>query len=155
MARDRLYTMFSEALQDGLISDNPVRHVKRLEEPTPDIDPFTFEEVEAILREAQGQERAILTILLLTGMRSGEALALRWDDLDFGRGQIRVRNTLSRYGLGAPKTPGSIREVEMLASSQRASRAKRADDAAKDWVCFCKRKWWAARRDQPARACLA
>jgi integrase len=114
MARDRLYTMLSEAHADGLISDNPVRHVKRLEEPTPDVDPFTLEEVETIVREAQGQEGAVFTVLLFTGMRPGEALALRWDDLDFARNQIRVRQTLSRYGVGSPKTRGSMREVEML-----------------------------------------
>jgi integrase len=116
MARDRLFTMFSEAQADGLISDNPVRHVKRLTEPTPEVDPFTFDEVEAILRQAQGQERTIFTVLFFTGMRPGEALALRWDDLDFGRGQIRVRHTISRYGMGAPKTSGSVRDIEMLPS---------------------------------------
>jgi integrase len=114
MARDRLYTMFSEAQADGLIGDNPVRHVRRLNEPMPDVDPFTLEEVQTILSEARGQERAVLTVLLLTGMRPGEALGLRWDDLDFERNQIRVRRTLSRYGTGAPKTRGSVRDVEML-----------------------------------------
>ena len=77
MARDRLFTMLSEAHADGLIADNPVRHVKRLEEPTAEVDPFTFDEVEAILREARGQERALFTLLLLSGRRPGEALALR------------------------------------------------------------------------------
>jgi integrase len=126
MARDRLYTMLSEAQADGLISDNPVRHVKRLEEPTPDVDPFTLEEVKTILREAQGQERAVFTALLFTGMRPGEVLALRWDDLDFGRNQIRVRKTLSRYGVGPPKTRGSMRDVEMLPPVRTELLAQRA-----------------------------
>lgn len=114
MARDRLYAIFSEAQSDGLVADNPVRHVRRLAEPTPEVDPFTLEEVARILAQARDQERAVFTLLLLTGMRPGEALGLRWDDVDFERNEVRVRRTLSRYGLGAPKTRGSVREVEML-----------------------------------------
>jgi integrase len=115
MARDRLFTMFREAHEDGLIRDNPVRHVKRLEEPTPEVDPLTFDEVQTIFHVAQGQERSLFTVLLLSGMRPGEVPALKWDDIDFERNEIRVRKTLSRYGLGTPKTKGSIREVQMHA----------------------------------------
>jgi integrase len=114
MARDRLYTMLAEAQADGLIPVNPVGHVKRLAEPTPDIDPFTLEEVEKILDAAHGQARALFCVLLLTGMRPGEALALRWDDVDFERDELFVRSTLSRFGFGSPKTRGSVRAVKML-----------------------------------------
>lgn len=55
MARDRLFTMLADAQADGLIPVNPVGHVKRLAEPTPDIDPFTLEEVGRILDAAKGQ----------------------------------------------------------------------------------------------------
>jgi len=120
MARDRLFTMFKEARADGLVTDNPVLHVKRLSEPVPEIDPFTFEEVQNILREARGQERALFAVLLLTGLRPGEAIALRWDDIDLDRNQIRVRKTLNRYGVDAPKTRGSIRDVEMFPSVRAA-----------------------------------
>jgi integrase len=120
MARDRLFTMLREAHEDGLIADNPVRHVKRLEEPTPEVDPLTFDEVQRILQIARGQERSLFTVLLLSGMRPGEVLALRWDDIDSERNEIRVRKTLSRYGLGTPKTKGSKREVEMHAPVRAA-----------------------------------
>jgi integrase len=120
MARDRLFTMFREAHEDGLIADNPLRHVKRLEEPTPEVDPLTFDEVQTILHIAQGQERSLFTVLLLSGMRPGEVLALRWDDVDCERNEVRVRKTLSRYGLGTPKTKGSKREVEMHAPVRAA-----------------------------------
>jgi integrase len=114
MARDRLHTMLAEAQADGLIPLNPVGYVKRLPEPTPDIDSFTLDEVEKILDAAKGQEQALFSVLLLTGMRPGEALALRWDDVDFKRDELFVRSTLSRYGLGSPKTRGSVRAVKML-----------------------------------------
>ncbi len=109
MVRDRLYTMLEDAQADGLIPLNPVSYVKRLTEPTPEIDPFTLDEVEKILDTARGQERALFSVLLLTGMRPGEALALRWNDVDLERDELFVRSTLSRYGLGSPKTSGSVR----------------------------------------------
>jgi len=133
MARDRLFTILADAHADGLIPINPVEHVKRLAEPTPDIDPFTLEEVEKILDAAHGQERALFCLLLLTGMRPGEALALRWDNVDFERDELLVRSTLSRFGFGSPKTPGSVRVVKMLplvraelASQQARTLLKRA-----------------------------
>ncbi len=125
MVRDRLFGIFSAAEEDGLVADNPVRRVDRLQEPVPDVDPFTFDEVQRILQEAKDWERALLTVLFFTGMRPNEALGLRWDDLDFDRDQICVRWSLSRYGLGTPKTPGSIRTVDMLPPVRDALLAQR------------------------------
>ncbi len=45
-------------------------------------------------------------------MRLGEALALRWDDLDFGGRRIRVARGLSRGVVGAPKN-GRGRSIDM------------------------------------------
>jgi integrase len=136
MARDRLFTMFREAQEDGLITDNPVRNVKRLEELTPEVDPFTFEEVQTILDLAQGQERALFTVLMLSGMRPGEVLALKWDEIDFERNELRVRKTLSRYGLGTPKTKGSKREILMLAPVRAALGEQRARTMLKGGFVF-------------------
>ena len=59
----------------------------------------------------------IVKVLLYTGMRSGELLGLRWEDLDFEKRQIRVLHTLSDVGgthfLTTPKTKGSKRVISM------------------------------------------
>ena len=94
----------------------------------------------ATLRTKQSKERAFLTVpersrfiescsesfygsfyrlLVDTGLRPGEACALRWEDLDFGRGTISVQRTVTRDGHGgalisAPKTAKSRRTVPMV-----------------------------------------
>ncbi len=65
-----------------LISDDPMRHVANLREPRRDADPFDLEESRQIIEAAEGWEGAFVTVLLYTGMRPGEVLALHWDAID-------------------------------------------------------------------------
>mgnify|MGYP005765235551 CR=1 FL=1 len=57
----------------------------------------------------------IIKLLLLTGLRSGEALGLTWDKIDFENKTIFVDKTLTyvtgKYFLSTPKTPMSIRKI--------------------------------------------
>ena len=57
----------------------------------------------------------IIKLLLLTGLRSGEALGLTWDKIDFENKTIFIDKTLTyvtgRYFLSTPKTPMSIRKI--------------------------------------------
>ena len=59
----------------------------------------------------------IIKLLLLTGMRSGECLGLRWDSIDFERKTIFIDKTLSyannEWFLTSPKTPRSTRTVSI------------------------------------------
>lgn len=57
-------------------------------------------------------------VMLWAGLRRGEALALRWEDIDFSANVIHVRNGLHFEGntpvIDTPKTPSSIRTVPIL-----------------------------------------
>jgi len=111
----RLRTIFATARRRKLISDDPMKYVDNLREPKPDVDPLTLEEAERLLAAAPGQDRGIFTVLIFTGLRPNEALALSWNDIDFDRGAIRVRRSINRFeGVGLPKTASSEREVDML-----------------------------------------
>ena len=102
----RLRSIFRVARRRKLISDNPMEYVDRLREPKPDVDPLDLAEALRIIDAAKGWERAFLTVLLFTGMRPGEALALAWDNIDFERNLIQVRRTVNpRFGFGLTKTP--------------------------------------------------
>jgi integrase len=70
-------------------------------------------------------------------MRPGEALALHWDAIDWDHGLILVRQTVSRrYGFGLPKTPGSERDVEMIAPVREALQQQRARSQLKGDLVF-------------------
>jgi integrase len=111
----RLRTIFSTAKRRKLIADDPMVFVQNLREPKAEVDPFTLEEAERLIDTATGQDRAIITVLIFCGLRPNEALALRWEDVDFDREQLRIRRSIHRFaGIGLPKTASSEREVDML-----------------------------------------
>jgi integrase len=80
-----------------------------------------------LLRAAEGSRYAPLFALLVhTGLRRGEALALRWSDVDLTKGMLRVRGTLSRIDgdllVTEPKTAKSKRFVPISAPAERLLR---------------------------------
>lgn len=53
----------------------------------------------------------IVSMLLRTGMRKGELLALTWDDIDFEKKAIQISKSRGQYGVKPPKTKSSIRTI--------------------------------------------
>jgi integrase len=57
-------------------------------------------------------------LLLVYGLRRGEVLGLRWPDIDFDAGVIRIRQQVQRVGgqivVGPPKTHASRRDLPMV-----------------------------------------
>lgn len=132
-----LGSMFRVARRRKLLADNPMEYVERLREPRPEVDPFDLNEVRRLLSAAPGWERSFLTVLLFTGMRPGEVLALPWDAIDWEHNLIRVRRTVHpRFGFGLPKTPGSEREVEMSATVRAALMEQRARSQLRGELVF-------------------
>lgn len=71
-------------------------------------------------------------LLIYTGMRSGEACALQWGDVDFDNKLIHVSKSLDQMGtpkIKAPKTENSVRDVPLLPGLAKALvRPKAAKD---------------------------
>lgn len=65
----------------------------------------------------EGNEKTLVSIGLYTGMRRGEILALRWEDIDFSDNLIYVRHGVTfsnnRPVLGMPKSKAGIRSVPL------------------------------------------
>ncbi|HET7408084.1 MAG TPA: tyrosine-type recombinase/integrase [Mycobacteriales bacterium] len=94
------------AVRDGLLRTNPATRIARPAAHTPEARTLTAEQVGRII-QASGRERlgALVVVLVFTGMRIGEALALRWDDVDLDAGTLRVTGTLYRIKGELVRTP--------------------------------------------------
>jgi integrase len=96
-----LRRMLKLAERKRLINESPLRDVDFLEEKQQRRRPhiLTFEEEDRLLQAAEPHIRALAVLILETGMRSGrEALALRWNEVDFASGSIRVRESKTIAG---------------------------------------------------------
>ncbi len=89
----------------------------------------------ALLKAAEGlRYRPVLALIAATGLRRGEALALRWEHINLKDGTLRVAATLSRVGhqlvITEPKSPRSRRTVPLSPVVVQLLRAQRAAQAA-------------------------
>ncbi|WP_367684367.1 tyrosine-type recombinase/integrase [Helicobacter pylori] len=80
------------------------------------IEPFSLEEVKTLLENAPSLRlKAFLMVAFFTGLRTGEQLALLWEDIDFTKKTITINKSLNELGqITSPKNKPSIREVDLL-----------------------------------------
>lgn len=127
------YTVLSLALdtavRDGLIAENPLAKVPRPRKAATEVPVWTAEEVDATVTAAAGTDIEALVIFVAnTGCRVGEALALRWSEVDLDRATA----TLLRSGTDSDrtKTAAGRRAVPLLPDVVDALRRERAVQAA-------------------------
>ncbi|HZK90551.1 MAG TPA: site-specific integrase [Stellaceae bacterium] len=115
-----LKSIIGEAQRRGLVARNaasPVRvEVKKRDQHklTAGRDFPSKSEVQTILSSAAGRWRPLLVTAIFTGMRSSELRGLTWEEVDFDRRVIRVRQRADHWGtLGAPKSAAGDREIPM------------------------------------------
>jgi integrase len=115
---------------------------------TDEVEHWTRSEVTELISIAHEHEprfAPVLTVLMSTGMRRGEALGLKWSDVDFDSRRLRVRRAVTESGITTPKNGKSRRVMmtesladtlfELLSDRQKEALAK-GWPTAPDWV-FC------------------
>ena len=92
---DVLRQVFNSAIEDGIITQNPADKLKRPAIPKAEKHLLTDREIEAVKNaDINDQDRLLVTILQLFGLRPAEALALRPDDFDFKKKILTVSKSL-------------------------------------------------------------
>lgn len=123
----RIYNALSKAfkfgIQQDLIEKNPMNKVykeARKDDKKKEIEFFELEEFSNYLSVIEDQhDRAMFCCLYFMGLRKGEMLALKWDDVDFRRKTINIgktTNTKIRSSgrlVSTPKTKNSYRIITM------------------------------------------
>jgi len=104
------------AVAQGLILKNPAAVCKAPATHPKEMQVLTREELQRLL--IQAKEDGCYELLLLelsTGLRRGELLALRWDDLDLATGELRIERQVQRVKgeltVTQPKTMASSRSI--------------------------------------------
>jgi integrase len=89
--------------------DRPKRNVEK-----PDINVLQPEQIRALLNATPHQKyRVLLMTAALTGLRQGELLGLKWQDIDWESQQINVRRTFNHGRFFEPKSRASKRSVDL------------------------------------------
>lgn len=115
-----LKSILGEAQRRGLVAHNAAQPVKvdakRRENGklTVGREIPSKEEVQTVLAAAEGRWRPFFVTAVFTGMRSSELRGVAWDDVEFERKVIHVRQRADAWGaMGAPKSHAGDREIPM------------------------------------------
>lgn len=85
-------TALNEAVRRRHLTINPASIAKAPKVDEEEVEPYTLEEVQRLLAEAiKVRNAARWVIALALGLRQGEVLGLKWEDVDFENGVILVR----------------------------------------------------------------
>ena len=114
-----LHKALDQAVKWHMIPRNVAEVVKAPRPAPEEIRPLNREQTKALLEVAKKGDRfeALYVLAVTTGLRQGELLGLKWEDVDLEDGVVRVRRTLTRHKtrllLSDPKTKRSRRTVQL------------------------------------------
>ncbi|EDP6890287.1 tyrosine-type recombinase/integrase [Campylobacter upsaliensis] len=111
--------IFAYALENNMLIKSPfyIPKIKQKMKKKDELDfkVFSLEEALELIKHSKDELHIFLTLAFFTGARTGELLALKWEDLDFERNEIHIFKSLSQSGvLDSPKTKSSNRCIDML-----------------------------------------
>ncbi len=151
-----LYQALAYAVKERLIMVNPCIGVSLPSEKRRKVQPLTVEQAQQLIHEVKDtMMEPFIALALVVGIRHGELLALRWQDIDLAQGTIAIHATLTQdetyhFVVGDPKTASSERVIllpqpirEMLRSHQTRQREIRlkAGSAWQEYdLVFCTNK---------------
>ena len=140
----QMHAILRAALQHAMREDLVARNVAKLVVVSggeqAEVVPLTVDEARTLLAAAKGTRLyALWAVALAIGLRRGEALGLRWLDVDLDIGELRVNQTLQRVDgrlqFVPPKSERSRRKVPLpsvtIAALQRHHEQAVAEAAAR------------------------
>ena len=131
--RVTLVHALGDALRDQIVRRNVAALSRPPRAERHSIVYLTAPEVRQMIEGTREAEHgALYALLASTGLRLGEALALRWQDIDLDAGTLSVSRSMARglepgeYRIAAPKTASSRRTIPLTATAAEALRRRRA-----------------------------
>jgi integrase len=112
--------MLKHAVQWGYLDANPAQYAERPRGEDQEMQILTPPEIRRLLDAADEPTRTLLLCAVLTGMRRGELLGLRWEDIDLEGHRVFVRRALWRGKIVTPKSRRSRRTIDMAPTLRSA-----------------------------------
>jgi integrase len=130
-----LHRPFKDAVRLGLMQRNVTELADSPRKRQHEMRVLTLEQSRAFLEAVKGNRyEAFFVFALSTGLRQGELLALRWQDVDVDDGSVQVRATLKVIGgkqvVDKTKTRRSRRKIALTPQACEALRRHRAAQIA-------------------------
>ena len=118
--------VFLFAIDEELVYVNPMKNVPKYERPDellPEMQYWTYDEfstfIQAVDKVQDLEHYLLFNFLYFMGCRKGEAIALKWEDINFVTGVVRIYKTITQqlrgcnFKLTPPKTKNSVRSIKM------------------------------------------
>jgi integrase len=122
-----LHKALKDAVSDGLIPRNVAEGIRPPRPKKKEITPLDPEQARAFLAAAhEDRFEALYVLAIHCGLREGELLGLKWDDVDLETGMLRVRRTLSETRTGyifEPPKNGKGRSIKLTQAASEALRS--------------------------------
>ena len=110
--------VFDMAFEDEIIDRSPMDRVKNMKHQKNPPDPFSMDEANAIIAalykdyiDAHAIFAAYFEFAFWSGLRTGELLALTWDNIDLRAGYVRVQRARSKGFLKEQTKTATVRDV--------------------------------------------
>ncbi len=145
--RSIFYNILQDAFINEIIVKNPMQLVKAPKQKPKkntlfgekeDVMPFNNAEIKLILEDKQLFEhnKNFYKLMLFTGIRPGEAVALRWQDILFDKKQIKIMQTRVAGKDGTPKTMSSMRYVDILPQTLEVLQSQQKLTGDKEYIFY-------------------
>ncbi len=120
--RNLMSKVFGMAKRWGFFAlDNPAQGVELPEKKAiREKHVLSVQQIRALLMLLKEPCRTMVLLGVLTGLRVGEILGLRWQDVDLVNGLLKVEQAVYRGSLGSPKTKGSRRVIPLPETARDA-----------------------------------
>lgn len=90
-------TALTQAVHRGYLTKNPALIARTPEVDDFEVEPYTIDEIKRLFAAAgKGRNAARWVIALSLGLRQGEVLGLRWEDIDWNNSTLRIRHSAKK-----------------------------------------------------------
>ena len=143
-ARAALSGALGDAARQGLLPRNPCRHVAALPVEHHELDYLRLDEIDRYLGACPAHHHPLAQLLIGTGARISEALALTWRDVNLEHGTVQIQRQRARHGDNTrqPKTKHARTVLigpRLTKSLRTLNNSARPTNGQPDWLFICPR----------------